>query len=216
MLHSRDKRSSCDMGGQRGLAYLLGVNEPQTNPEECAVDTVQPVIDMSMQGYAKLNDYSKFIDCEESGDTIAGAQTKTWAVLSYGNARGATEQIVVPVGYNYLIWGIKQHIYFDGAGATAFNGKYISSELLMTGPGGVQVTKWHGTCHVSSSAVLYAPGHYELAPLTRQNLYVVPAGCIIDLVWWAQDGSNFPANTDVIYAIMGQAFPQGAPIPAGI
>lgn len=216
MLHSRDRRSAIDMGGQRGLAYITGINEPQTNPEEVETNSIKPVIDMAFNGFAKLNDYDHLIDCAESGSTIAGLQTKTWRVLSYGNASGADQQIVVPVGYNFLVWGIKQHIYFDAAGAAAYNGKYISSEVLMTTPTGTEITKWHGTGHVSSSAVLYAPGHYEFSPLTRENVCVIPAGSILTIVWWSQDGSNFPANTDVIYAIVGQAFPVGAPMPYGI
>lgn len=197
---------------QKGLRHVFDIKDPQLNPEHVDMGAVQPVIDMSFNGFAKLNDYSLLQGITESGDTIAGVQTKTWRVLSYSNSFGATTQIVVPPNHNFLIWGIKQHIYFNAAGAAAFNGKYISSELLMNCPdsGGTQITKWHGTGHVSSGCLLYAPGHFEISPLTKENIQVIPADCTLDIVWWAQDGSIFPANTVVVYAIAGQAFPVGA------
>lgn len=201
---------------QGGLRYLFDIADPQSNPEFVDMGAIQPVIDTNFNGFAKLNDYTKTESCEQLSDSIAGVQTKTWRILSYGNASGADTQVVVPVGHNYVVWGIKQHIYFDAAGATAFSGKYISSELLMTGPDGVQTTSWHGTGHVSSGCLLYAPGHYEFSQLTRENVRILPAGSILELVWWVQDGSNFPANTVVRYALAGQAVPEGAPLYLGV
>lgn len=208
-------RSTIDMRGARGLSYVLGINNVQTNPDEADLSFVQPVIDMSMCGYSRLNDYTRLMGIAEPGSSIAAAQTKTWRILSHGNAVGVDRQVVVPVGHNFVIWGIKQHLYYNAAGAAADNGKYISSEILMNCPTspGVQVTKYHGTGHVSSNCLLYAPGHYEFSCMSRENVYVVPAGCSLDLVWWKQDGTMFPANTVVVYAIVGQAFPDGAPIP---
>jgi len=212
------KRSTIDMKGARGLSHVLGINSVQTNPDEADLGFVQPVIDMSMCGYSRLNDYTLLRGAAESGSSIAAAQTKTWRILSHGNAVGADQQITAPVGHNFVIWGIKQHLYYNIAGSGADNGKYISSEILMNCPTSptTQVTKYHGTGHVSTSCLLYAPGHYEFAPLTRENIFVVPAGCSLDLVWWKQDGTMFPANTVVVYAIVGQAFPDGAPMPSEI
>lgn len=198
---------------QGGLRYLFDLVDPQSNPERIDMGAIQPVIDMNFSGYAKLNDYDKLEDCEEPSSSIAGVQTKTWRILSYGNDDGSGDtQLVVPVGHNFIVWGIKMHIYFNAAGAAAFSGKYISSEVLAIMPTGAEVTKWHGTGHVSSGCLLYAPGHYEFAPLTRNELCIIPAGTVLNLVWWAQDGSNFPGTTVVRYAIVGQAVPEGAPL----
>jgi hypothetical protein len=212
------KRSTIDMKGARGLSHVLGINSVQTNPDEADLGFVQPVIDMSMCGYSRLNDYTLLRGAAETASSIASAQTKTWRILSHGNAVGATKQIVAPVGHNFIIWGIKTNIYYNTAGAGADAGKYVSCEIIMNCPTSpaVFVCKYHGTFHISSGCLLYAPGHYEFAELTRQNIYVVPAGCSLDLIYWKQDGTMFPANTNVEYRIVGQAFPDGAPLPSWI
>lgn len=177
---------------------------------------IQPVVDMQFGGFAKLNDYGKQQSCTQLSSSIAGVQSKTWRVLSYGNAVGADTQLVVPVGHNFHLWGHKMDIYFNAAGAAAFNGKYISCEFLWWTPDGTELCKYHGTCHVSSGCLLYAPGHYELRALNMADMQVIPAGTQMDLVWWCQDGSNFPAVTRVKYCLYGIAYPEGAPLPGQV
>lgn len=201
---------------QGGLRYIFDLVDPQSNPETIDMTAIQPVVDFNFGGFVKLNDYENLEGCTEAGSSIAGVQTKTWRILSYGNAVGVTQQVVVPVGYNAVIWGIKQHLLYDAAGAAAVNGKYASSEILMTCPNGVQITKYHGCGQQFTGTQLYAPGNHYFEPLTRTNICVVPAGCVLDLVWWLQDGTNFPANTVVVYAVTAQCFPVGAPLPIGI
>lgn len=207
-------------GRQQGLRYLFNLADPQSAPEYIDMGAIQPTIDMSFNGFAKLNDYSQLLYCEETGSNLSGLQTKTWRVLSYGQDDGSgDEQIVVPTGFNFVVWGVKQHIYMLPAQAAAMAGKYISSELLMNTPVGKQITKWHGTTQVNANVELYAPGHYWLHRLTREHIQVVPSGTSLDLVWWVQDGTNFagaPGNIECIYCIVGQAFPEGAPLPLGI
>lgn len=203
-------------GNQQGLRYLFDIADPQSNPEKIDMSAIQPVIDMSFCGYAKLHDYGRLLSAAQPLVSIAGVQTKTFEILCYGNATTADPQIEVPVGNHFVCWGIKMLIYFNAAGATAFNGKYISMELSYFCPDGTEITKYHGTGHVSSSCLLYAPGHYEFCCLTRENVYIIPAGTTVKITFWTQDGSLFPANTQIRYAIAGQSIPCGAPIPANI
>lgn len=203
-------------GNQQGLRYLFDIADPQSNPEKIDMSAIQPVIDMGFDGYARMHDYGRLLSAQVDAASIAGVQTKTWDILCYGNKSTVDVQIEVPIGNHFVVWGTKLHIYFNSAGAAAFNGKYISGQLSMICPDGSKVCKWHATGHVSSSCLLYGPGHYEFSELTRENLYIVPAGCKLQVSWWVQDGSNFPANTTVEYRITGQYIPCGAPIPANI
>lgn len=202
--------------GNKGLQSLFDISDPQANPEKIDMGAIQPVIDMQFGGFAKLNNYELQESCTELSSSVAGVQTKTWRVLSYGNAVGGDQQIVVPVGHNFHLWGHKMDIFFDAAGAGAFNGKYISTEFLWWTPDGTELCKYHGTGHVSGGCQLYAPGHYEFGKLNMSDMQVIPAGTQMDLVWWVQDGSNFPANTRVKYCLYGVAYPEGAPLPGRV
>lgn len=204
---------------QRGLAYLFEIKEDQTNPEYIDMGAIAPVIDMNFGGYAKMHDYTNLLYCAEAGSTIGGLQTKTWNILSYGNATGADQQIVVPVGYNTIIWGIKCYLQTDAAGAGALSAKYFNCNIKMVCPigGGTDVTKWRATFIGHTGVQLYQPGGADnVPPLNRNDLYIVPDACKLTMVWWMQDGSTFPANTNIIYHIVAQSFPIGAPLPQGI
>lgn len=203
-------------GNQQGLRYLFDIADPQSNPDQIDMTSIQPVIDMSFMGYARLHDYGRLLSAEAELLSVAGIQTKTYDILSYGNKTTADVQIEVPVGNHFVVWGTKLHIYFNAAGAAAYNTKCISGQVNMICPDGSKLCKWHATGHVSSSCLLYGPGHYEFAELTRNNLYIVPAGCKLQVVWWSQDGTKFPAGTTTEYRITGQYIPCGAPIPGNI
>jgi len=180
------------------------------------MSAVQPVIDMNFGGDVRMNDYSNLFKADETFN-IAGTLTQTYRMLSYGQASGGTDQIVVPLGYHCVIWGFKIYLQFTAAGAAAFANKYISMNVKMNTPAsGVDVTKWGGTALVpGGTCQLFGPGMGMVA-LNRNDIQVIPLGCSLDVVVWSQDGTNFPVNTNFIYQIVGQCFPAGAPIPAKI
>jgi hypothetical protein len=217
MLHDKDKRSAVDPRNMRGLEYILGIKETQSNPDEVDLSDVKPVIDMNMEGYARLNDYDRLLECYTSVPvSVAGQQTHTWRCLSVQTPVGLDPQIVVPVSYNFYFWGIKVFLMTDNAGAAAMNGTWQTLEFEMITPLGHNVTKYYSTMKMDSGILHYAPGHYDALPLTRENLYLIPAGCALQFTWWRQFGGNFPANTTVSYSMCGQAVPPGAPIPWGV
>lgn len=203
-------------GNQQGLRYLFDIADPQSNPENIDMTAIQPVVDMNFGGFAKLHDYTNLLSCAEPASSIAGVQSKTWTILCYGNATTADQQVIVPVGHHFVSFGIKMHIYFNAAGAAAVNGKYISSEVLMIAPSGTEITRYHMTFVAASGCLLYAPGFQNTEVINRQHLCVVPAGSKINVVFWLQDGTNFPAATVVRYALVGQAIPVGSPLPIGV
>lgn len=205
----------------RGMTYLLGTIGQQSAPDYVDQSAVIPVVDVGMNGYARLNDYSNLLYCRENeGVNLAGVQTKTVRVISYViNDGSGDEQIVVPNDHNLVIWGWKMYVYTNAAGAAALNQKYMSMEVTMSVPIGgidIEITKYHGTGHCSTNVLLYAPGHYEFAPLNRNDLYIIPRTCFVEATVWLQDGTNFPANTSLYYTIVGQPFPVGMAVPWGI
>lgn len=203
-------------GNQQGLRYLFDIVDPQSNPEHIDMNAIQPVIDMNFGGFAKLNDYGRQQSCTEPTSSIAGVQSKTWRILTYGNASGVTQQVVVPVGHNFHLWGHKLDIYFDAAGAAAFANKWITCEILWWTPNGTELCKYHASWQCANGYQLFAPGGKGAPPLNQSDMQVIPAGTNVDLVFWSQDGSNFPANTRVKYCLYGIAYPNGAPIPGQV
>lgn len=203
-------------GNQQGLRYLFDIVDPQSNPENIDMSAIQPVIDMNFGGFAKLNDYGNSQNCQQPSSSIAGVQSKTWRILSHGNAVGADQQVVVPVRHNFFLWGHKLDLYFDAAGAGAFNGKWITCEILLWCPDGTELCKYHASWQVSTGYQLYAPGGKGAPPLNMADWQVIPYGSYVELVFWVQDGSNFPANTRVKYMLYGIAYPSGAPLPGQV
>jgi len=203
-------RVGIEVKNRNGLRYMFQINEAQSNPEILDMTSIIPTIDMSMMGHALLDDTSKYLSCDgRTTSSVAGVQSKTFKILSYGNAVGADTQIVVPLNHHFVVWGVKILLYTNVAGAGVINNKWISIELeLLTGS--VPICKYQNDFTGNSLRQQYQQ------PLDRSNLQVVPCGCTLQLSTWIQDGTNFPANTSLQYTLVGQAVPSGAPLPLGV
>lgn len=208
-------QSLINPNNQKGLRHVFEIKDTQLNPEHVDMGAVQPVIDMNFGGNATLNNYDLLQGCTEPGSSVVGVQTKTWRILSYVNASGVDQQIVVPPNHNFLIWGIKCHLYFNAAGAAAIAGKYFSIEIKMICPdsGSTEVSKYHGTNFGYAGCLLYGLGGLYFRECTKLNMQVIPADCVLEITTWVQDGTNFPNSCVMVYSIVGQAFPVGAPAP---
>lgn len=194
----------------RGLQYMFDINEAQSNPETLDLSNIIPTVDMGMGGHALLHDSSKYLNADgRSGSNLVGVQTKTFRVLTYGNASGADPQIVVPLNHHFVSWGMKCMFYTNAAGAAALNTKWVSVELEMY-PNTVPAVKFIGEIQCSTSKQQYAFN------ITREFLQIVPAGAYLNLSIWLHDGSLFPAATELKYTLIGMAVPVGAPIPMGV
>lgn len=195
-----------------GLQYMFDINEPQSNPESLDMSNIIPVIDMSMGGHALLHDSDKYLSADgRSGSNLVGVQSKTFRVLTYGNASGADPQVVVPLNHHFISWGMKCMFYTNAAGAAAINNKWGSIELeLFPGVGAVPAVKFIGEFLGSSLKQQYAFN------ITREFLQIVPAGSYCQLSIWLHDGSVFPAATELKYTLIGQAVPVGAVLPLGV
>lgn len=203
-----------------GLSNLLGIKGVRSAPDSVNMEAVIPQIEIGQQGYAILNNDDALLQCEAAfGLSLAGLQSKTCRVLSYVLASGLDGQIVVPVNHNFYFWGIKWYWNTNAAGAAALNGKYVSMEWanLINVAGTVcEVEKYFGTGICRTGILQYHPGGEQFFPLTRQNIYIVPAGVNCQITVWLQDGTNFPANTYMYYRLVGQAVPIGVQIPQNI
>lgn len=210
-------KSHIELGGAKGIRHVLGTNDTQQNPEEVDLGTVIPVIEMGMQGHLRLNDVDNWLQASAT-TAINGVQTKTYRILSTGVAGGADPQIVLPIDENFVVWGMKFAITFDAAGAAAVNNKFISFELTVgVGWGaGVELVKYFCTFQGNTGILQYSPGSINTAPLDRNAIQIIPAGCYSYITMWMQDGTNFPANTTCKYRIGGISVPVGASLPLGI
>ena len=203
---------------QGGLRYLFDISDPHSNPEHIEMGSIQPTIDMSMGGYARMNDYSQLKDAGLVGVALSGQQTATFNILSYGNVYGIDPQIVVPIGHCCVVWGIKMHLQMSAADAGANNGKYAQCVLQMIAPTIVSpaVTKWNGTFQVNTNQLLYSPGTRYVENITRDNVSVIPPSTRLAFTIWWETGGNFPNSAVFTYSIVGQCFPVGGPLPTWI
>lgn len=206
-----NERSAINPRNQQGIRYLFETIDQKSNPETIDLSTIVPVVDMSFGGFAKLGDYSLLDHCQQIGDNIAGRSALNRDMLSYGTDSGSGDpQIVVPVGMNTVIWGMKTHVKYDAAGAAAHNGKYMTCVIKLYDPNGIDMDKVFWTVPVVTANRIYQPW------ITRESICVIPAGCRLELWWLVQDGTNWPANTQLDYKLISQSFPIGAPLPYGI
>lgn len=215
-LRDHSKRTHIEMLNQKGLLYIFGMNEPQTNPDYIDLNQVQPVVDLAFDGYSKFPDTEKSQGVQNASVAINGLQTKTFRILSYGNSVGADPQIVVPVGSNFMLWGLKWYVQYNAAGAAAANGWYQSHELKMACPDGLsELEIFNDLQEITTGVQQYHLGSARVGFGSRPGMLVVPAGCQLFLTTWLQDGTKtFPAGTVATYHVYGTALPVGAPIPA--
>lgn len=202
--------------GSNGLAYMLGIREAQSYPEEIDLSSITPVVDLSMGGYLRVNDSTRYQHAELVAFALGGLQTVTARILSPGNAVTATPQIIVPIGCNFAVWSVYEHIEFDAAGAAAFNGVHVASIIRMINTSGLETKKWCADWTMVNTVRILLDGMMGTEKITREHVYVVPAGCALEMTTWTQAGANFPANTTLTYRIMGQNIPVGAAIPPWI
>lgn len=207
-----------------GLQYLLGINGVQTMPEACNIETVQPVVDMNMNGHALLHDISKYQSIYHSEDVV-GQNSLHYPLISYGSAVGVLGEIVVPHDHHFVVWGISLLILFDNAGRTAFANKDFAACLRLYQPQNLMyVDKWFGMWRCNTDDYTYFDGmarsgttNAQNEKITSRHIGIVPATCYATVELFTEDGANtFPANTYFGYRVMGQSVPCGAPLPMGV
>jgi len=204
---------------QQGLRYLFDIADPKSNPERIEMASIQPTIDMSFGGYAKLSDFTQLQSQGLNGVSLNGVQTFTNRILSYGNSTGIDPQIIIPIGFCAIIWGMKVHVSMSAGDAAANAGKYLQQVIKLIIPTiGVNndITKWSGAWKIDSNMTLYQPGSLGTETIHRGHLSVIPPSCGLEITTWWESGVNFPASTTLTYHIGAQCFPVGAPLPMGI
>jgi len=209
-------RSNIELRGNSALQFLLGINTPQTNPETVDLSSVNPVVEMSMQGFSHLHYTDRYLSINSTGNAMAGVQTKTYRMLSSGNAVGADTQIIVPIGCHFICFGASVTMVVDAAGSAAINNKFITCAIEMVMPNSDVVKKWRAMYLGNTNNRHYYDGVTNTEKITRNHLCVVPSSCALSLVIYTEDGSNFPANTTMEYFISGMSIPIGAPLPIGV
>ena len=218
-------KSNIELGGAKGIRHLLGTNDTLQNPESVQLDTVQPVIEMSMGGYSKIhNQQSNFKRVFQIISNAAASKTINCNLIDYGQSVGGSQ--ILDIDYKARVYSVEGDMKFDDiTWAGTYAGRQVYYELVLTYP--FQGTS---TYHVITNGVLsigqnnwYVPfsnlGVGSLSNCTR-NL-VVPAGGALSfgVVCNGRNGGasdfNFGAINTVsinVYCTFLQV-PVGAPLP---
>lgn len=179
----------------RAVAKLLNLKGVKNFPTELATDVLQPVITVEGAG-AALIESTNSISYTLDGIPSQGVQIIDSASESSPLVRTTIDQFIDDLSI---------YLTFNGAGATAFNGKYVTLSIrkitsngaqniycyhdpqnwkIETGLGQYPWTLRNGSCRVQSQ-------HYTSSP--RGILCL--AGQKIDATIQSLDGTNFPVGT---------------------
>lgn len=211
--------SNIELRGNQALQFLLGVNTPQTNPEKIDMSTVNPVVEMSMQGFSNLHYSDRYMALAATGENLTGLQTKTVRILSQGNSGIPPfnqPQIVFTLGCHFVVFGCTFTVATNAAGAAALNNKNMTANVEMIMPDGTIIKKWRGQLLGDSTLQHYYDGMQRTEKINRQHICIVPSGCSLNIVIYIEDGTAFPAGTTLEWSIAGMNIPIGAPLPIGI
>jgi len=217
-----------DLVGNKGLQHLLGINEPSSNPDSVDMSTINPVIDMSMGGYLKLNDSANYRRAFCVNENALNATTISVNVLDYGNvATPGFGTVAYDVGYNFrvLAWTATIRIVSGPWGAT-YTGRNIMMEFLLTINGSEYVQVMRGNLQImANNFYLFfgGPGATTVGgaygDCVIRNL-VVPAGATLSVGVACNQavGASFDfdnaGNVRLESTIMGIQVPVGAPLPS--
>jgi hypothetical protein len=163
-----DTRTNIDPQGGHGLEHLLGINGSKSNPERVNLDTINPVVDMNMNGYGKLNDLPRLRSKVIGKSLPAPAANLLAWVVSYINPQNALgDDMVYPASHNTRIVAINYHIIVpDPLGLLA--GRTYRVDLILYFPDtGINVTFYHGTHQIYSVDGAHAAGRTQ----SRQYAY---------------------------------------------
>jgi len=206
------KRTKIDPQGAHGLEHLLGINTEQSNPDEVDLSFVQPVVDMQMGGYARLDDIGNI---RFGGRTIsiAGIAGVIPSWIRYGNAATAGD-LVYDIGHHLVMFGLGWHVTFDAAGIAAFATANFFLHVRLYDSGGNYIHAHWQEVNTTTDQLIYASsvGSNGFAA-NALRIPVIPAGFWVDLLIQTQTGINFPANTELGIRAMGLQVPVGAPLP---
>lgn len=237
-----DTRTPIDPQGRHGLEHLLGINGVQSNPDRVNLDTIHPVVDMSMNGYARLNDLSNLHSKIVSKTLAAPAANLIVWLLSYGNAQNPLlDDMVYPVGFNSRVIAINYSMHVPDVGGTLVGRTYRLFICLTIPDTGTVIPFFSATHQIYSNHVGLLAKQYsypsdmiyteDIPAGTAGNRYargsdsfipcpVLSAGMQIKIAVYPNclpspdlTYYDFPANTIVNVTIAAQHVPAGAPLP---
>jgi len=203
--------SEIDARVNRGINKIFSVKGLANRPESIDFSAIHPTIDYMQNGWSNLDDQTA-VGGAESITPMAGIQTYTVPIVDYVNNSGSYQpRIIVEVGYNLCVAGFSYQLYFDAAGAAAFNNKYIASALHLVSFDTVQSIKKYRAMHqmASTKRMVFDGDNTSEKFCCSKHMPYVPAGMSVTFTIWSEDGTNFPANTSLICNTMGLAFPFG-------
>jgi hypothetical protein len=178
----QERRTTIDPQGKHGMEHLLGINSAQINPDYVNLSTVQPVVDMAMQGHARIYDPDNErynIQTVSLGGGAAGVVSE-W-IISHGNHQSAgNDDLVYDINHTLRIIAIWYMVHIND-NALPLDGRSYRIDLQFErGSMGEYVPFWtaqHGITSVPNrpnSQYYHFPGDwfYEQNSVTTDNDYI--------------------------------------------
>lgn len=147
-----DTRTPLDPQGRHGLEHLLGINGIKRNPDQVNLSTINPTIDMGMQGYARINDPINIKPALIQKALLAPAANMSGFIVSYGNFNNpAADDLVFNVGFNLRIISLSYTLKIpDPTGV--LNGKTVRIYLAISNGTLTTMPFWQATHQIYSKA----------------------------------------------------------------
>lgn len=141
-----------DPQGRHGLEHVLGINGIMRNPDHVDLSTINPVIDMGMQGHARLNDPINIKPALIQKSLLAAAANMTGFVVSYGNANNPLmDDLVINVGYNLRIITLSYTLKIPDPTGVLY-GRTVRLYLAISNGAITTMPFWQATHQIQSKA----------------------------------------------------------------
>jgi hypothetical protein len=168
----QERRTTIDPQGKHGMEHLLGINSAQINPDYVNLSTVQPVVDMSMQGHARIYDPDNErynIQTVSLGGGAAGVVAE-W-IISHGNHQAAgNDDLVYDINHTLRIIALWYMVHIEDTQALLQGRSYRIDLQIERGAMGQYVPFWtaqHGITSLignPNSQYYHFPGDWLYEP----------------------------------------------------
>lgn len=182
-----DTRTPIDPQGRHGLEHLLGINGIKNNPDRVNLDTINPVVDMSMTGHSRIHDPDNMLFKHQQITLGAGASSsiEEW-IVSHGNSQSLIpgNDLVYRIGYMCRIIAIFYRVHIEDPLAALANRSYRIYLTLGGDPNSIPFwSATHGIAGNPADGVNLPQGQY----------YQYPGD-------WFSERGTIDVNGDIVYA----------------
>jgi hypothetical protein len=226
-IQHRPSVSQIDPRNAQGLRHIFNITSEKTNPDQIDLAMVQPVVDMNMQGYARLPDSRNMLEGYISTEANDVASIHPRLISYVSAAVPGSGELVYDANHNLLVFALDWFLWITNAdhATTSALWHWVSLEMYVPGHlNPVSIWRVKFPRHTNARDYYYMSTESEVTqggPGTRSTpAFILPAGCWLEVRLQTGD-VNFspePAHVHLTYLglsvqVKGLQVPQGAPIP---